>query len=51
VHREDCARLPDLHSKFKIAGDTAHDLLLNIAAEMKVRYTYEEARHVFQEVE
>ena len=32
----------------KIAGDTAHTLLLNIASEMRVRYAIEEARHVFQ---
>lgn len=35
----------------KITADTAHNLLLNIAAEMKVRYAFDEARLVFEEAE
>lgn len=35
----------------RLTSDTAHNLLLNVAAEMRVRYAFEEARHVFEEVE
>ncbi len=33
----------------RITYDTAHDLLANLAAEMRVRYAYDEAREIFQE--
>jgi hypothetical protein len=34
----------------KITADTAHDVLANLAAEMKTRYAFEEAREVFQKM-
>lgn len=33
----------------KITSDTAHDLLANLAAEMKARYAFEEAREALHE--
>jgi hypothetical protein len=34
----------------RLTADTAHDVLANVAAQMRVRYAYEEARHAFEDV-